>query len=423
MKGGGERLKEAIDFSMLSVLQPSNIAEQKKKFLDGEVDNPEFEYAFEGKVDVDSCEQKLLDLKKDLLEGEENEIIKTLYRQRINEGLASLRMIRAMKDNDDRRFYRYSRFIYGEQAEQEEELAREEFFFKIVEISKGVVSEQAKAEFDRILGNEYFKGLSRGKIESEKKETGPVVELGNEELVELFEQVLCEYGWEKTWDIKIVPNLVAIRVRKFGVDKPVIEIPEDRERKFSLDKIRKLIAHEIETHVLRGESGKKSKLKLLELGLDRYLATEEGLSVYNEQIIDSDMRPERAGGLWGAVSLAISRQHNFRETFDILKDLYLAAELKNTFDIEKARLRAGSLAWNRAMRVFRGISDVSKAGNRYTKDIVYREGNIGVWEVAKNNPEEIVRFSIGKYDPANHRHIWILDQLGISETDLEKLKK
>jgi hypothetical protein len=56
-----------------------------------------------------------------------------------------------------------------------------------------------------------------------------------------------------------------------------------------------------------------------------------------------------------------------------------------------------------------------------TRDIVYREGNIGVWRVVKNNPEEERRFSVGKYDPANPRHIWILEQLGISDEDLDNL--
>lgn len=30
---------------------------------------------------------------------------------------------------------------------------------------------------------------------------------------------------------------------------------------------------------------------------------------------------------------------------------------------------------------------------------------------------------IGKYDPGNSRHIWIIEQLGISENDLESLEK
>ncbi len=56
-----------------------------------------------------------------------------------------------------------------------------------------------------------------------------------------------------------------------------------------------------------------------------------------------------------------------------------------------------------------------------TKDIIYRQGNIAVCQLLGKNPEELLRFSVEKYDPANPRHIWILDQLGITEKDLDHL--
>jgi hypothetical protein len=43
--------------------------------------------------------------------------------------------------------------------------------------------------------------------------------------------------------------------------------------------------------------------------------------------------------------------------------------------------------------------------------------------VLSNNPEEITMFSIGKYDPANPRHIWLLSQLIIKDEDLAGLEK
>ena len=42
-----------------------------------------------------------------------------------------------------------------------------------------------------------------------------------------------------------------------------------------------------------------------------------------------------------------------------------------------------------------------------------------MWQVIRENPDEMLRFSVGKYDPANPRHIWILDTLGITEEDLK----
>lgn len=35
----------------------------------------------------------------------------------------------------------------------------------------------------------------------------------------------------------------------------------------------------------------------------------------------------------------------------------------------------------------------------------------------------MTRFNIGKYDPSNPRHLWVLEQLNITEQDLQELEK
>ena len=85
-------------------------------------------------------------------------------------------------------------------------------------------------------------------------------------------------------------------------------------------------------------------------------------------------------------------------------------------DVEKA----SSLAWNLCMRTFRGTTGRTP-GACFSKDIAYREGNIGIHTlISKGDPEQ-ARFLTGKYDPTNPRHIWILDQFNITEKDLEKM--
>jgi hypothetical protein len=74
------------------------------------------------------------------------------------------------------------------------------------------------------------------------------------------------------------------------------------------------------------------------------------------------------------------------------------------------------------VRTFRG-SDCKTAGACFTKDIIYREGNMGVWDLVKTNPEEMKQFNIGKYDPTNKRHMWVLAKLGITDSDLASLKE
>lgn len=413
----GDRLREVINFDILHILQPVNIAEQKEKFLSGEIENPEFDYGVDEKIDVDECEGRLLELKRDILKEEGNEIIKTLYRRRINTSLASLRMMRAMKEGDDRRFYAYSEFLYGDTTKEEEELVRQEIFATILKVYREADSEETRNELKKVLESDYFQGLNEKDFESEEKEEATEkIELDQGQLAELFKQVLSEYGWEDSWDVKNIPDLVAIKVQRFGTDVPTIKIPEGK--KVDIDQARKLIAHEIETHVLRAESGKKSKLKLLEIGLDRYLATEEGLATYNQQNIYNEEKPGKQAGLWEMLSLAISKNHNFRETFEILRGLGLANTTKTIQgNLEEAKKRASNLAWDRTVRVFRGTNDMSsKEGYRYTKDIVYRRGNIAVWDFADTRKDEMKRLYVGK---VGIQHLEMLWELGIKEPAIE----
>lgn len=119
---------------------------------------------------------------------------------------------------------------------------------------------------------------------------------------------------------------------------------------------------------------------------------------------------------------AEGEKRDFRGVYEIMEKYFYLSNLLKDQDSEKAREKAQTSAWKRCVRTFRG-SDCKTPGVCFTKDIAYREGQIGVWQVVADSPDEVRRFSIGKYDPANDRHIWILDQLGITDDDLEKLEK
>ena len=161
------------------------------------------------------------------------------------------------------------------------------------------------------------------------------------------------------------------------------------------------------------------------MGLDRYEKGEEGVATMREQVLDEKI--EDFAGLEGHLAIGLAtgvdgKPRDFRAVYEIMEKYFYFKALSSGKEPEQALKSAQTIAWNRAVRTFRG-TDCQTKGICFTKDIVYREGNIGVWEVVKENPKEMVRFSIGKYDPANERHIWILDQLGISEEDLKELGK
>lgn len=95
-------------------------------------------------------------------------------------------------------------------------------------------------------------------------------------------------------------------------------------------------------------------------------------------------------------------------------------EMRKKVTINDAKKEAKNRAWGHCVRAFRG-TDCKTKGTVYTKDIVYREGTIGIWHLLSQNIGEAYKFSLGKYDPTNERHLWILSQLDVTDDALEKL--
>ena len=57
----------------------------------------------------------------------------------------------------------------------------------------------------------------------------------------------------------------------------------------------------------------------------------------------------------------------------------------------------------------------------FTKDMISREGNIDIWYLLGQSPDEIHRFTVGRFDPSNPRHLVVLDQLFITDQDLSEV--
>ncbi len=181
------------------------------------------------------------------------------------------------------------------------------------------------------------------------------------------------------------------------------------ERPFTERALLGLIAHEIETHVVRKENGLRSPLKLLSIGLDKYLLGEEGIATYREQQIAG--AEDYAGALlYFAVGLAYGLdqegvRRSFQETFEILAE-YFAVRYRYA-PAESAR-RAFTLC----AQIYKGTNE-RYPGLIFTRACAYREGNIRIHRLLESDPQAIRYFDIGKFDPANDTHMHELRTLGI----------
>jgi len=413
--------------------------DQKNKFLSGEIQNPNLDYPQLNDQVLGTKEQELLTLKKDILDNESHEIVKQTYRWRINEKIAEIRMLRATLKKDMNRFWRYSEFLYGKPSAEifsytTHHVLRSEIQ-TYLDSENPDLKRTAQELYDMLpttlpepaiitLPSQESMNKARTAtlqevnhliaIESEKKNLDAV------EIKEIFDQALSKLraeGWQVTIDTSSKTGM------SVNQESKQVKVPESRST--SIEALKTLIAHEIGTHVARRINGERTKLTLLGLGLDRYEQGEEGVATMREQAIRGKVTD--FAGLDGhfAISLAAGLDgtpRNFREVYTIMEKYFLFRNLISGKDLAAAEQAAKTSAWNRCVRTFRG-TDCATSGVCFTKDIVYRQGNIGVWEVIGKNPEELSRFSVGKYDPANSRHIWILDQLGITEKDLQSLSK
>ncbi len=111
-----ERFENVGSFSDYSYLNgEKNFREnQKNKFISGEIENPSLDYPDLETFNFDERESALLQLKNEIIKEEKNEVVGQIYRWKINEKLAELRMLKKAKIGDDRNFARYSKFIYGQ---------------------------------------------------------------------------------------------------------------------------------------------------------------------------------------------------------------------------------------------------------------------------------------------------------------------
>jgi hypothetical protein len=106
-------------------------------------------------------------------------------------------------------------------------------------------------------------------------------------------------------------------------------------------------------------------------------------------------------------------KRDFRGVFSIMVDYYImryatGAGVTN----KKLKERAQQAAWEVCVRVFRGTTGQTP-GCIYTKDIVYLEGNISIWNLLTEKPHVFPDLFVGKFNPLSNRHIKSLQTLGI----------
>lgn len=181
------------------------------------------------------------------------------------------------------------------------------------------------------------------------------------------------------WRIERDPIMSA----RILVDSAKNVIRVNARANFRAHDLRRLVAHEVDVHVLRARNGARQPLRCFQTGLPRSLAAEEGLAMLAEQQVEGGSTAGLARQVDVLRAIHLAREHGFREVYEAL-----LPEL------------GAPLSWSICARVKRGLADPSAPGV-YAKDSVYLLGALQVraWLDAGGALEQLYVGKVGLDHP------------------------
>ncbi len=325
---------------LLYHLRPINLEEEKTKFLKDNFYNPQFEYP---KLMFDSLHlrEKIQKIQSKI---EEKSVLAQLFLSKSKE---IEKKIELLEFRGTERFQKASIFLYGDVSSK-------------------------------------LKRAAQIKLKQRPKKFTKQKQLSTDEIIYSFEESFKNYALSQ-WKVKIKKNMVAVVMANKG---KALLLKDGVS--FSKNRLRMVIAHEIETHILTAENGKAQYYQLFSRGFADYLETQEGLAIWNQEqvaIYDSE-KNYKAAMLVFIVDFA--KEHSFSETVDYCRKLGMSL----------------NQAFQTTLKVKRGYEDTAQAG-AFTKDIVYMSGYIQIKNfIAKGG--DIRDLYYGKY---NLRDIKLIKQV------------
>lgn len=388
-------------------------SEEREQFLADDIENPQFLY--EVGVPVKQYDAEISEFLSELAVVEKDAIVLDLYTRKLNHQTVRTNLLAASYAGNDEQFFKLSTELYGKPTKK--------YFSYIAKrlqhLCKETLSDDPAARrLCRIVSK-----IDTKQVDADVAVLPPVVTNSPRitdiaQVLGIFSNALAQY---KLSDWSLAIDTTGTRSR-FSVNSQnkVINIPSEsqllaRASELTEINIEALAAHEVGVHARRSAAGEASPLQLLSVGLDAYLLGEEGVAGYVQQQVEG---AEEFYGFdrYMAASFAVGLDglpKDFRGVFSIMVDYYIMKYATSEgVTPKKLKDRAQRAAWEVCVRIFRGTSGQTP-GCIYTKDTVYLEGNISMWNLLTQKPHVFPELFVGKYNPFNSRHIKSLQTLEI----------
>ncbi|HRX63503.1 MAG TPA: DUF1704 domain-containing protein [Candidatus Absconditabacterales bacterium] len=321
---------------LAKVLKPQNYFEELDKFiLNNGKYNPKFEYKRPEKQKLEELTKELLNIKNDLEKNKYNKKFSKLFTDKIEDLLCRINLINAYKNKDYKNILFYNEKLFG--------------------------------KIDKRLLDKSKEKIFEGNVEN-KEVLGKLLTV--EEVKRKIEKYLNKKGIEGV-DVIITSTTLA-RVSVIMGKK--IKIKINRMVPFQEKELESVLAHEIDTHLMRYINGANSGWNIFKEGVGFHIKDEEGLAIYNaSKHLPSEF--EKLSFYKKYFLLKEAQKYPFGKLTDLTKFLYPEKNLERIF--------------NTILKLKKGIQDtgVIKEGAIFMKEKVYLDGYVKIKDWAEKGGE------------------------------------
>lgn len=291
-------------FQLINQLIPTNLLEEKQKFFDKKFNyNPQFQYK---KIDKSNIDNKINLLGSiDMSPIESEDWIKKLYKDRIQE-LQDILDLFMLIGEDSEAFTKGSTKIYGLPSTKVNNFAK-----KILKTPKQKGKKKQKLQINQIVP------LIQTRLEESNLDTNIVI---------------TEKDSNKV-SVNSLLNSIYLP-KKLTRTKESIEI---------------MLEHELGVHMMRYKNSLDQPYKIFGYGTAGYISTEEGLAVLNSYKL------KEYKTLYDPALTNVIMEHAINNDF------------KSTFNLARTYSKTDKGAWDKTIRIKRGLGDTSEPG-LFTKD-------------------------------------------------------
>jgi tetratricopeptide (TPR) repeat protein/transcriptional regulator with XRE-family HTH domain len=349
----------------------------------------------------------LLSLDATISQDEQNEIIRRLYHEAIEERICYLRLIRVTYDGENQQFWEFTRQLYPEPTQAEMEYTLSQVKRLLLHGLARPETREVSQQVLQVLRKQY--GLFAN-LQSEHKERraepkimplstpqeSPVVSA--EAAKRFFEAVLAESGYEG-WQVILDHNAHGPRIEAAS---RLLILPDTP---LAIVQIKSYLLHELGSHIFRAVAGERSSFGLLGIGTKGYKVAEEGLALYHEiqtaALLGKTFDDSR---LWlgtlatGLAAGVCTPPQTFRSLSSFLElFLILYRQLRRPDeDFQTVQKKARELAQALCLRTYRGVPDLTEPGICSTMDVVYLRGFLMIEDAIAQDETILDRLAVGR---------------------------